>query len=485
MYIGIDIGTSGVKSVLMDDTQTIIAEATEALSVMRPKQGYSEQNPEDWYNAVDATMIGLRELDAEAMAKVKAISFSGQMHGLTLIGKGGEALRPAILWNDVRCGEECIELKTKEPRFLTIGGNDVMAGFTAPKLEWVRKFEPNIFAQIDKILLPKDYIRYRLTGAFVSEMSDAAGTLWLDVAARDWSDILIKASAITRDKLPTLVEGTEFSAWLLPELAKRWGIMGKVAIIGGAGDNAAAACGLGAVEAGDAFLSLGTSGVVFVTTDGFMPAPNEGAHAFCHAIPHKWHQMAVILAATDCVNWFADMVQQPVNEVMGNLGEISDGPSDILFLPYISGERTPLNDPDARGAFIHLARAHTTNDMARAVIEGVSFALYDGLQVLQNAGSSIGSLMVVGGGTKNKLWLEILATITGLDIELPDAAHLGAAYGAARLAMAGANPDTEIQSIFAKPKIKAVIKPNLSVQKHYQNKFEQFKKLYPALQEIK
>ncbi|MFV0430693.1 MAG: xylulokinase [Alphaproteobacteria bacterium] len=485
MYIGIDIGTSGVKSVLMDEKQNIIAETTASLNVSRPKQGYSEQNPKDWFAAVEQSLLDLKQEATEQIKQVRAISFSGQMHGLTLIDEAGEVLRPAILWNDVRCGAECEELKNKEPRFLSIGGNDVMAGFTAPKLEWVRKHEPEIFAKIHKILLPKDYIRYCLTGEFYSEMSDAAGTLWLDVARRDWSKELMAASQISRNYLPELVEGTEFSGYLLDELTQRWGMEEKVKVIGGAGDNAAAACGLGAVCSGDAFLSLGTSGVVFVTTDGFMPSPNEGAHAFCHAIPKTWHQMAVILAATDCVNWLSEVTKQDISSLMGNLGKLEDGPSDILFLPYISGERTPINDPNARGAFVNISRSHTSDDMARAVIEGVAFALNDGLRVLKNAGSQPQQLMVVGGGAKNKLWLEILATITGLEIHLPDAAHLGAAFGAARLAMAGDKSDMSLNEIFFKPHIKEVIRPNMGMHEQYQNQFNQFKKLYPLIQEIK
>ncbi len=484
MYIGIDLGTSGVKSVLMDENQQIIAEADSHLNVSRPKEGYSEQEPKDWIDAVDETMVSLKEQSPQALAKVKALSFSGQMHGLTLLDEKGEVIRPAILWNDGRSGAECIELKKKEPQFLILGGNDVMAGFTAPKLEWVRKNEPENFAAVHKILLPKDYVRYVLSGDFVSEMSDAAGTLWLDVQKRDWAAPLLEASQITHAQLPRLIEGIEVSGFLKQEFCQKWGMEGKVKIIGGAGDNAAAACGLGAIAPNDAFLSLGTSGVVFVSRKAFAAKPLKAVHAFCHAIPNIWHQMAVILAATDCVSWLSQTMQQDVKDLMANLGSIDDGPSDVLFLPYISGERTPLNDPAARGAYVNLSRSHNMKDIARATLEGVAYALNDGLQILKEAGSDIKHLMVVGGGTKNQLWLEILASLTGYELHIPKAAHLGAAFGAARLAMAGANTDYDINDIFTKPDIYQIIKPCKNVQSAYQEKFKKFKKLYPALKEI-
>ncbi len=484
MYIGIDLGTSGVKTVLMDEDQCILAEADYALKVSRPKDGYSEQDPKDWIDAVENTMLSLKKSIPQEMSQVKAISFSGQMHGLTLLDKEGKVLRPAILWNDGRSEVECHELKEKEPKFLTLGGNDVMAGFTAPKLEWVRKNEPENFAKTDKILLPKDYVRYILSGDFVSEMSDAAGTLWLDVQNRDWAEALLAASQITRKHLPHLIEGTEVSGCLKDEFCEKWGMKNKVKIIGGAGDNAAAACGLGAVFPHDAFLSLGTSGVVFVSMEKFSADPLKAVHAFCHAVPGIWHQMAVILAATDCVNWLSTIVEQDVKELMGDLGSIEDGPSDILFLPYLSGERTPLNDPHARGAYLNLSRSHTREDIARATIEGVAYALNDGLTLLQQTGNEIQNLMVVGGGTKNQLWLEILASLTGCHLHIPKAAHLGAAFGAARLAMAGANPQYNRDDIFTKPEVSQIIKPNAKVAKAYQEKFQQFKKLYPALKEI-
>lgn len=484
MYMGIDLGTSGVKTVLMDENQNIIGEADSALSVSRPQKGFSEQDPKDWAAAVDETITILKQQMPQEIAKLKAISFSGQMHGLTLLDEQGSVIRPAILWNDGRSGLECTELKQKEPQFLSLGGNDVMAGFTAPKLEWVRKNEPKNFAKTHMILLPKDYIRYILSGDYVSEMSDAAGTLWLDVQKRDWAEPLLKASQITRAQLPRLVEGTDVSGMLKKDLAEKWGIRNAVKIVGGAGDNAAAACGLGAVEPNDAFLSLGTSGVVFVSMAGFSAAPLKAVHAFCHALPRTWHQMAVILAATDCVNWLAQMAGQDVKNLMEGLGSIEDGPSDIIFLPYLSGERTPLNDPSARGAYVNLARSHSTKDIARATIEGVAYALNDGLSLLQETGNNIQNLMVVGGGSQNKLWLEILASLTGCSLHIPHAAHLGAAFGAARLAMAGANPQLSYTDIFTKPPIREVIKPNAKVTEAYQQKFQQFKKLYPALKEI-
>lgn len=291
MYIGLDIGTSSVKAILLGEDQSLIASATAELTVQRPHPGWSEQDPDSWWRACETVLDALKAEAPKAMAAVRGIGLSGHMHGATLLDASGKPLRPCILWNDGRSGKQCSDLEAAEPKFLTLGGNRVMPGFTAPKLQWVRENEPEIFARTTMVLLPKDYVRFKLTDEYVGEMSDAAGTLWLDVARRDWSDALLAATGLTRENMPRLVEGSESSGTLKADLCGRWGFDAAPVVAGGGGDNAASACGVGAVDPGSAFVSLGTSGVLFVTNDRFSPNVDSAVHAFCHAVPDTWHQM--------------------------------------------------------------------------------------------------------------------------------------------------------------------------------------------------
>ncbi len=477
MYLGVDLGTSSVKSLLIDEQQNIIAEASKDISIQRLQQGYSEQNPEEWWHATLYTIDSLAKDYANEVSQIKAIGLSGQMHGLTLLDKSNHVLRNAILWNDGRAFTECLELKSMNKNFVTISGNDVMAGFSAPKLLWLRKHEPEIFANIAMILLPKDYLRFCLCGDFVSEMSDASGTSWLDVANRDWSDELLATSSINRNNLPKLIEGNEASGTLSKELCNRWNIKQDVVIAGGAGDNAAAACGIGAIGAGDGFISLGTSGVIFISNDNLSTDPNNGVHAFCHAIENKWHQMAVILSATDSLNWFSNFVNRPIDKFINNLGSIEDGSAKQIFLPYLSGERTPHNNSNATASLIGLSHSHSIEESARAVLEGVAFAIKDCVDVLANNSVLPEEFFVVGGGTKSKLWLQIIATLINKKLLLTNAAHLGAAFGAARLAMAACK-EKPLLDIFSKPNVNEVIEPCHSVREDYLSQFDYFKKLY-------
>lgn len=347
MYIGIDLGTSGVKVILLDDNDVIIASQTEALTVSRPKDLWSEQNAQDWWEATNTAILKLQQ--QSDLTKVKAIGLSGQMHGATLLDKEGELLRPAILWNDGRCFEECLQLETLVPNSRDITGNIMMPGFTAPKLKWVANYEPEIFSKIDKVLLPKDYLRYKMSGDFASDMSDSAGTMWLDVAKRDWCDELLEATGLTRDHMPTLYEGCEVTGMLSNELAQRWN-MPCVPIVAGAGDNAAGAVGVGIIEPGQAMLSLGTSGVYFAVSDGFLSNPESALHSFCHALPNTWHSMSVILSAASCLDWVAKLTgQADVGVMLEDVQANADVDSKVIFLPYLSGERTPHNDPNAKG----------------------------------------------------------------------------------------------------------------------------------------
>ena len=433
MYIGLDLGTSGLKGILIDDDQKIIAEATAALTVQRPHDGWSEQAPDSWITAAETV---LDRLSGHGLAAVRGIGLSGHMHGATLLDGADDVLRPCILWNDTRSHAQAAEMDA-DPIFRRITGNIVFPGFTAPKLAWVQKHEPALWAKVAKVLLPKDYLRLWLTGEHVGEMSDAAGTAWFDTGLRDWSDDLLHATGLTRAQMPRLVEGSAVSGHLRGDLAKRWGLASGVVVAGGAGDNAAAGVGVGVVKAGQAFVSLGTSGVLFAANAGYQPDPATAVHTFCHALPNTWHQMGVVLAATDALNWYAALVGQTAATLTGELGTLQ-APGKALFLPYLGGERTPLNDAAIRGAFLGLE--HQTDRAAgtRAVLEGVTFAFRDSRDALAATGTKLESLLAVGGGAKSDYWLKAIATALDCPVQVPAAGDFGGALGAARLGMMAA-----------------------------------------------
>ncbi len=462
-YLGLDLGTSGVKALLIDDAQRAIAEGHGPLSVERPHPMWSEQDPNTWITACEAAIDQVRASAPAEFAALRGIAVSGQMHGATLLDADDVPLRPAILWNDGRSHAECIELENAAD-FRGIGGNIVMAGFTAPKLRWVQKNEPEVFAKTKKVLLPKDFVNLWLTGEYVSEMSDAAGTLWLDVAKRDWSDALLAATGLTRAHMPRLVEGSEHAGDLRAELAARWGV-GRVSVGGGAGDNAATACGLGAVQPGQGFLSLGTSGVLFSVTDRFAANTDSAVHSFCHAVPHTWHQMGVILCATDAMAWLGQITGRTPAGLTAMVKDVQ-APSPITFLPYLSGERTPHNAPNAAGAFHGLRRDHELADMVQAVMEGVGFAFADCCKALQDCGSLPQSVCVAGGGSQSKTWLQMIANITGLSLDVPVSGAQGAALGAARLAIL-ASGDAPQNTVLTPAKIDKQFQPNPALASEY------------------
>lgn len=454
MFIGLDLGTSSVKGILIDDAQEVVAEASAPLSVSRPHDGWSEQNPADWLAAAEAVMDALAA--QHPLTDVGGIGLSGQMHGATLLDASDEVLRPCILWNDTRAHAEAAALDA-DPKFRQITGNIVFPGFTAPKLLWVRASEPQVFERVAKVLLPKDYLRFWLTGEHVAEMSDAAGTSWLDTGARDWNDDLLSATHLTREHMPRLVEGSEPSAMLRAALARRWGLGASVIVAGGGGDNAASGVGAGVVKAGQAFVSLGTSGVLFAATEGYHPDPATAIHTFCHALPATWHQMGVILAATDALNWYAGLVGADANELTAELGPLQ-APGHTLFLPYLGGERTPLNDAKIRGAFLHLEHATDRQAATRAVLEGVTFALRDCRDALAATGTKFETLLALGGGSRSDYWLEAIATALGQPVALPVAGDFGGAFGAARLGMMAAT--SAGAEIATPPQIARHIDPN-------------------------
>ena len=480
MFLGIDIGTSEVKTVLIDEAQRVQASARAALTVERPEPGFSEQDPDAWWRAVEATLDQLKAETPAALAAVRGIGLSGQMHGATLLDEACRPLRPAILWNDGRSSAECAELESMAD-FRGIGGNLVMPGFTAPKLRWVEKHEPEVFARIGRVLLPKDHVRLKLTGEAVSEMSDSAGTLWLDVAKRSWSSELLAATHLDERQMPRLVEGSAVSGELRPELARRWGMGGRVVVAGGGGDNAAGACGIGAVRPGEAFLSLGTSGVLFVANDRFRPNVEGAVHAFCHAVPGVWHQMAVILAAADSLAWWAAQVGSTPAELTAAL-DVIEAPSPALFLPYLGGERTPHNDVAVRGAFAGLAHECDRRALTQAVLEGVAFAFKDGLLALEAAGTEVAAITAIGGGSRSRAWLLIIASVLQRPLVVPAAGDVGAAFGAARLALAAADGADPLAVCTAAPAAD-VVEPSRALADAYRSRFERYRALYPALKE--
>ena len=435
MYLGIDLGTSAVKAVIVDDAQGVVGEASVPLEIDRPHPDWSEQDPESWWAAGCSALDALKLRHARELSAVQGIGLSGQMHGATLLDAADRVLRPAILWNDGRSSKECGAIEAAVPSSREITGNLAMPGFTAPKLLWVARHEPDIFRQIAKVLLPKDYLRLRLTGDYVSDMSDSSGTLWLDVARRDWSDIMLRASNLTREHMPRLVEGSEPGGALRNDLANRWGIGGGVVVAGGAGDNAAGAVGIGAVTPGQAFVSLGTSGVYFVCNASFSPNPGRAVHAFCHCLPGTWHQMSVILSAASCLTWVTKVTG--ARDEAALLEEVEaagfEG-GNVIFLPYLSGERTPHNDPNARGVFFGLTHDTDRAALGRAVLEGVAFAFLDGQDALLAAGADIGQVSIIGGGARSSSWARILASALGRPLTYHSGGAMGPAYGAARLA---------------------------------------------------
>jgi xylulokinase len=480
MYLGIDLGTSGIKAVLVDDAEHVVGSHTEPLDTARPKPGWSEQTPEDWWQATLRALDAMAASHPSAMAAVRGIGLSGQMHGAVLLDQAGEPLRAAILWNDTRSEQECRALEASFPALRQVAGNPAMPGFTAPKLLWVRQHEPDIFARIGTVLLPKAYLRYRLTGEMIEEMSDAAGTLWLDVGARAWSEAALAATGLTLRHMPRLVEGSEPAGRLTEALRRRWGMAGAPVLAGGAGDNAAGAVGLGAIRPGSAFVSLGTSGVLWATTDRFRPNPEATVHAFCHALPGLWHQMGVTLSAAACLAWWSGVTQEKEASLLQALPEVPTAPSTATFLPYLSGERTPHNDGTIRGAFVGLSADTDRAALTQAVLEGVAFSFRDCLDALRSAGTVITEADVIGGGSRSSTWITILASVLGITLHrLADGEH-GGAFGAARLGRLAATGEDPV-ALCTPPRRLAAVAPIPALREAYEARLTQYRALYPAL----
>ena len=480
-YIGIDLGTSGAKLLLVSADGSILAENTQGYPVFYPRSGWSEQNPEDWFAAA---MRGMKELlrgqDASAVA---GISFGGQMHGLVALDKDDNVIRPAILWNDGRTEQETAYLNRiiGKEKISAYTGNIAFAGFTAPKILWMKRNEPENFKKIARIMLPKDYLAYRLSGRFCTDVSDASGTLLLDVKNRRWSPEMCAVCGISEQQLPELFESFEPVGTLKEEIAKEFGLSAGVRVIAGAGDNAAAAVGTGVVGEGGCNLSLGTSGTLFVSSEKYKEDKVNALHSFCHA-DGGWHLMGCILSAASCNAWWSDKILQTEDYAREQAGlEEFLGENRVYFLPYLMGERSPHNDVNARGAFIGMRPDTSRGQMTLAVLEGVAFALRDCLEAARKNGVRIGRTMLCGGGAKSPLWRKIIANVMDLPVDLPQTEQ-GPSFGAAMLAMVGCGEYATVRAAAeAIVRVRETVLPDPAIARRYEEHYAVFRSLYPAL----
>lgn len=474
--LGIDLGTSGLRALLIDNAGAPIGSSSQAYPTSQPRAGWSEQDPRLWIDALEAAVADLAAR-YPAFSDLHAIGVSGQMHGATLLDQQGQVIRPCILWNDSRSAEQATALDAT-PGLRDIAGNIIFPGFTAPKLAWLQQNEPQAFARTAKVLLPAAYLNYYLTGDYVADMSDSAGTAWLDVGKRDWSSELLAASHMHHDQMPRLVEGCQNAGNLRADLARRWGISSAVTVAGGAGDNAASACGIGALQEGQGFVSLGTSGVLLVARDGYTPAPATALHTFCHAVPNRWYQMGVILSASASLSWLSKITGREPQALTASLGEQLRAPGALGFLPYLFGERTPHNDTDIRGTFYGLDGSSDVDDLCHAVLAGVAYGLRDSAEALRQVGACPQQLFAIGGGSASQYWLRLLATILGLPLAVPEGSEFGAALGAARLGMAAAGIGS-LQDIMTAPPIQTTIAPDDALRAAYDDGYQAFVAAYP------
>jgi len=484
-FLGIDSSTTSVKALLADEQGQVLGTTLTELSLSTPKPLWSEQNPHDWW---DATVSSIRQLLAQTNTKgdeIAAIGLTGQMHGLTMLDKNGEVLRPAILWNDQRTASQCDEIRwfIGRERLIQLTGNDALTGFTAPKILWVREHEPEVFTKTHHVLLPKDYVRYRLTGDYATDLSDASGTLLLDVKNRQWSTEVLKALEIPLAWMPKVYEGTAVTGSVSALAAAATGLKAGTPVVGGGGDQAAQAVGVGAVESGIIALTLGTSGVIFASTDKPFIEAEGRMHAFCHAMPNRWHMMGVMLSAAGSLRWYRDTIAPQIDfdTLVNAAATVPVGSEGLLFLPYLTGERTPHPDSLARGGFIGLTLRHTQAHLTRAVLEGVAFGLRDGFELMKGAGlTDIKQVRVSGGGAKSPLWRQILADVLGVELVTVNTTE-GAAYGAALLASVGAGVYPDVDAACRQTvKLTGQTRPSAAVAM-YNDYYPRYRALYPAL----
>jgi len=486
MFLGIDISTTGAKALLVDKNGSVVSSATTPLELSTPRLLWSEQNPADWWTGV---VNSIKQSLAEAQIKatdVDSIGLTGQMHGLILLDFEGSVLRPAILWNDQRTGEQCRQITEiiGEKRLIEITGNQAITGFTAPKILWVREHEPQVYQRAAHILLPKDYIRYRLTGDYAVDKAGGSGTLLFDLKKRDWSEQVVEALQIPRDWLPPTHEGPQVTGWVTKKAASATGLRAGTPVVGGGGDQAAQAVGVGAVSPGIIALTLGTSGVVFASTDQAFFEPQGRLHAFCHAVPDTWHLMGVMLSAAGSLRWYHDTFASMTSysELLAPAADISPASDGLLFLPYLTGERTPHPDPYARGAFVGFTVRHTFAHMTRAVLEGVAFGIRDNMELVRSSGlGDITQVRVSGGGAKSPLWRQILADVLDINLVTVNSTE-GAAYGAALLAGVGVgNWGSVAQACQETIRTVETTQPLQRSVPIYKEAYHRYRGLYPAL----
>lgn len=484
-YIGADLGTSALKLLLVDTEGQIINTITKSYDVCFPKPGWSEQNPKDWWEAL---VSGIKELTADVdKTSVSGIGVAGQMHGLVMLDKNDEVIRPAILWNDGRTHKEVDYLNNTigKEKLASLTGNIAFAGFTAPKILWVKENEPENFNKTEKIMLPKDYITYRLTGVNSTDYSDASGMLLLDVKNKCWSEEMLEICGISENRLPKLFESYDKVGVILPDIMAELGLEGEITVIAGAGDNAAAAIGTATVTDGKCNISLGTSGTFFVSSGEYVHLNNNAIHSFCHANGY-YHIMGCILSAASCNKWLCEEILK-TDDYSAEQAEITDGKlgcNDVFFLPYLMGERSPINDTDARGVLIGMHLDTKRSDIVQAVLEGVAFAIRDNFEISKEAGVNIACSTLCGGGAKSALWRKIMANVLNIPIDIPSSEE-GPGYGGAVLAMVGDGIYSDVAECADKfVSVKGTVEPDKDIVERYNQQYSKFKMIYPSLKGV-
>jgi xylulokinase len=480
--LGLDVGTGGARAVAVDESGEVVAEASSEYPLTSPRPGWAEQDPEDWW---EGAKEALGEVAAGVEGEVVGLGLTGQMHGSVFLDDSGAVIRPALLWNDQRTYRQCEEITASvgAERLMELAGNPALTGFQAPKILWLRDEEPDSYSRVSSVLLPKDYVRLRLTGGYATDASDAAGTLLLDIRERHWSGEILDALGIPREWMPAVYEGPESAGALRESVAAELGLPPGLPVAAGGGDNAAAAVGVGVVERGLLSSSVGTSGVLFAASGGFTPDPSGRLHAFCHAVPEAYHLMGVTLSAGGSLSWWRHATGQGYDVLAEAAGEVPPGAEGLVFLPYLSGERTPHLDPRARGAFVGLTARHGIPHMTRAVMEGVVFSLRDSLEIMRGLGVSVEGVRATGGGARSQLWRELQADIYGVPIHRTTADE-GPAYGAALLSGVAAGMYGDVEEACSTVRLRdEVTGPDPERTRVYEEHYAVYRSLYPVTSE--